>query len=194
MRNIFKSFSAWSFGAGAAVGAFATWRFVVKKFERIAQEEIDSVKEEFRKKEKELAKSKETTEAEDKPAKADADLLAFRRKGPRVDYTSFSKDPPEEAIVEAGTPIMPPEAKPYILAPEDFGGDDYEPITLTHYADGILVDEDDEPIENVDEMVGLDYASHFGEYDNDVVYVRNERLKCDYEILRDERDYGVILE
>lgn len=186
----------YSFLIGVTAGVIPTWYFTKKRYERIAQEEIDSVKDEFRKKisnlyDKYAEEEKPSTE---KPAKADDDLLAFRRKEPRIDYTRFSKDPPEEVIIEAGTPVMPPEAKPYIIAPEDFGEDDYEPITLTCYADGFLTDEDDEPVENVDEIVGSDYATHFGEYEHDVVYVRNERLKCDYEILRDERRYGEILE
>ena len=35
------------FAAGAAVGSLATWKFVETKYKRIAQEEIDSVKEVF---------------------------------------------------------------------------------------------------------------------------------------------------
>ena len=37
------------FAVGAAIGSAATWYFVKTKYERIAQEEIDSVKEEFSK-------------------------------------------------------------------------------------------------------------------------------------------------
>ena len=35
------------FVLGAAVGSVATWQYTKKKYERIAQEEIDSVKEIF---------------------------------------------------------------------------------------------------------------------------------------------------
>ena len=40
-----------TFATGAIVGSVVTWCFVKKKYERIAQEEIDSVKEVFAKKE-----------------------------------------------------------------------------------------------------------------------------------------------
>ena len=37
------------FAAGAAIGALVTWKLVKNKYERIAQEEINSVKETFAK-------------------------------------------------------------------------------------------------------------------------------------------------
>ena len=174
---------------GSVLGAIPAWYFTKKKYERIAQEEIDSVKEEFRK--REHAADYRVREVE---KKIEDDILAYKRSAQRIDYTSFSKDPPEEVIAEAGTPAMPPETKPYIIPPDDFGFEDYETITLTYYKDGVLTDEDDEPVENPDDIVGSDYSSHFGEYDPDAVYVRNEKMKCDYEILRSERRYGEILE
>lgn len=187
---------------GVVSGVVPAWYITKKKYERVAQEEIDSVKEEFRKKTDKLCKKYDSEHVEkgDKPETADhktvvdGEILAYKRDTSRVDYTRFSKDPPEEVIVEVGSPNMPPEAKPYIIPPEDFGFEDYEPITLTYYKDGVLTDEDDEPVENPDDIVGSDYDSHFGEFDHDVVYVRNERMKCDYEILRDERRYGEIVE
>lgn len=39
------------FVLGAAVGSVATWQYVKKKYEQIAQEEIDSVKEIFSRRE-----------------------------------------------------------------------------------------------------------------------------------------------
>ena len=38
-------------------------------------------------------------------------------------------------------------------------------------------------IEDIDRVVGKDSLTHFGEYEDDSVYVRNDRLKCEYEIL-----------
>ena len=52
------------FAAGAAVGSLATWKFVETKYKRIAQEEIDSVKEVFYrwKKEKVSEESEQVSE------------------------------------------------------------------------------------------------------------------------------------
>ena len=43
--------------------------------------------------------------------------------------------------------------------------------------------------DEIEECVGLDSLTHFGEYEEDSVFVRNDNLKIDYEILRDEDDY-----
>ena len=52
-----------------------------------------------------------------------------------------------------------------------------------------MTDEDDEEVDDVDEIVGEESLNHIGDYEEDVVHVRNDRLKCDYEILRDDRVY-----
>ena len=49
-------------------------------------------------------------------------------------------------------------------------------------------------VEDIENVVGLDFADHIGEYEDDAVHIRNERLRCDYEILRDLRKYSDVLE
>ena len=87
------------------------------------------------------------------------------------------------------------EAGPYVIPPEQFGDDEeYEQISLTYYADGVLADENDEVIEDVEDAVGIDSLNHFGEYEDDSVFVRNDARKCDYEILLDQRTYSEVVE
>ena len=69
----------------------------------------------------------------------------------------------------------------------------YTTETLTYYADHVLTDDFDNPIEDVEAMVGEESLNHFGEYEEDAVYVRNERHKIDYEILLDERKYTEVV-
>ena len=64
----------------------------------------------------------------------------------------------------------------------------------TRYADGVLADENDEVIEDVEDAVGIDSLNHFGEYEDDSVFVRNDARKCDYEILLDQRAYSEVVE
>lgn len=86
------------------------------------------------------------------------------------------------------------EMKPYVISPDEFGEfEDYERISLSYYADQILADEDDEKVEDVDNVVGLESLTHFGEFEDDSVFVRNDRLKCDYEILLDQRTYSDVI-
>ena len=62
---------------------------------------------------------------------------------------------------------------------------------MVYYAgDEVLADEEDETVDNVDDIVGADFANHFGEYEDDSVFIRNDRMKCDYEILKDYRSFA----
>ena len=83
--------------------------------------------------------------------------------------------------------------KPYVIKPEEFDTlDNYDAVCYTYYADGVLVDEDEDPLEipEIATSIGLDFASHFGDYDKDSIHIRNDLRHIDYEIVRDLRKYG----
>ena len=86
---------------------------------------------------------------------------------------------------------------PYVITPEQFGEyNEYGTKTLTYYADNVLTDEIDNPI-TLDEMItmiGPDALDHFGEYEDDSVYIRDEMNEMDYEILKSEKKFSEIPE
>jgi hypothetical protein len=78
---------------------------------------------------------------------------------------------------------------PYVIAFEEFveNVDEYTQTSLTYYeGDDILADENDEMIQEVDPIVGSDNLTRFGHGSRDpnIVYIRNARLKADYEVGR----------
>lgn len=82
------------------------------------------------------------------------------------------------------------ENGPYVISSMEYGDfEDYQCISLTYTADGVLIDTDFEQVEDIDETVGKDYEKHFGAYpdDPDTVYIRNDALCCDFEICKDLR-------
>ena len=79
--------------------------------------------------------------------------------------------------------------EPYVISPDEFGNAGYDIVSLELYSDRVLVDEDDNPIEDIDFLVGEDSLEHFGEYEDDSVFVRNDHLKTDFEILLVEETY-----
>lgn len=171
------------FVLGAAAGSAVTWQFAKKKYEQIAEEEINSVKEVFSKREQGAADVEITVEPQ--PG-AEARLEKFEAKPDISTYAGILKS---EGYVPEGTEMA--ENKPYVISPDEFGEfEDYDTISLTYYADQVLVDDGGDKIEDVDDVVGMESLTHFGEYEDDSVFVRNDRLKCDYEILMDERTYS----
>lgn len=196
MKNFF------TFVTGLVIGSVVTYVVVKDKFEKIAQEEIDSVKEVFgRRVEKEADKKVEKiAEKEVEKIRKEYNDYGSLTKN----YTSYSKNETEEddcAQVEDGVELFEVERasnsdRPYVIDPWDFGGEEgYDTVTLNYYADDVLTDSDNNVIEDedIDDFVGANFAEHFGEYEKDCVCVRNDRLKIDYEICRDIIKYSTLL-
>ena len=163
------------FTLGVAAGVAATWKFFKTKYETISREEIDSVKEVYSKK-----------------IQKEVEMETYKTMSSKYDTASNeciesdNKDEEEEKddMITDG---------PYVISPDEFGNEfDYEEVSLTYYADGVLTDDQDNIIEDVDGLVGLDSLNHFGEYEDDSVFVRNDALQTDYEILADLRNYSDI--
>ena len=181
------------FVLGAAIGSIVTWQYTRKKYEQIAQEEIDSVKEIFSRRESatdvEIISPEPQTAKIGKPEEK-PDITEYAARLERDGYTNYSNVGAEQKKEEQETM----EIKPYVISPEEFGEfEDYERISLSYYADQVLADEDDEKVDDVDNVVGLESLTHFGEFEDDSVFVRNDRLKCDYEILLDQRTYSDVM-
>lgn len=197
------------FVLGAAAGSLATWKLIENKYKDIAQEEIDSVKDTFSKMKKneypdkledypdfeEFDDSDDSDDVEEEPKpeqKIDRnnkpDIVEYAKILSEASYTNYAdrQDKKEKKGVE---PVE--YERPYVISPDEFGEKDgYENVTLTYYADGVLTDYFDNVISNIDEVVGLDSLDHFGEYEDDAVFVRNDKMETDYEILRDLRDFN----
>ncbi len=170
---------------GTISGSLVTWCGVKKKYEMLAQEEIDSVKEVFARREKKSAKNVADVVKADEPNDA-AGIKECESILRREGYTRYSDSTEENEGREM--------SRHYVISPEQFGeNEDYDQISLTYYADQVLADENDEMIEDVEEMVGFESLSHFGEYEDDSVFVRNDDRKCDYEILMDQRLYSDVI-
>lgn len=179
------------FVAGAAVGSLVTWKIVETKYKAIADKEINSVKQMYSVKscgdafvqglEDGIASVTEPIEIKEEANKIVSECNDIIDK---MGYTNYSNKEKE-----GGSEDMAYD-KPYVIAPEDFGElDGYEQISLTYFDDGVLTDDDYNPVMDVDNVVGSDFHIHFGEYEDDSVFVRNDAKKCDYEILADTRRY-----
>lgn len=179
------------FVAGVAIGSVVTWRLIDEKYKQLAQEEIDSVKEVFSRKHKpDISENKSNTpEPVVKPTSVKTYAAELRKEG----YTNYS-DMRTEEQKHAEEIEARKNAKPRVISPEEYGEDDeYNLIGVTWYADGVLADDGDEVIHNIDEIVGSDAVNHFGEYAEDAVYVVNDRLKAYYEILRVNETYADLI-
>ena len=160
------------FITGAALGSVVTWKLLQKKYNEMLNEEMSSFKKEMREVKERHDERIETLNTTIKNMYEDT-IQETTSKHYRGLLNDLGYD--DEEL----------EPKPYVISPEEVGNtdEDYELISLNYYEDGVLADDWDEPIEDIERVVGKDSLNHFGEYEDDSVYVRNDRLKCEYEIL-----------
>lgn len=193
------------FAAGAAIGSAVTWKVVKTKYEQLVQEEIESVKAVFSNRDD---SSQEYTEdsintRDDSECVLHPDGTVTHINWDELEDLDEEEDEsPEENDADTyarlvnnytnekgGAERMTKD--PYVIGPYDFGiFDDYHQIELTYYADGILEDEDGNIVTDADELLGVGALNTFGEYEDDAVHVRNERLRTDFEILKDYRTHS----
>ena len=187
--------NAVAFTIGVATGVSVTYILIKKHFKKIADDEIDTMREYFQNKRAEEANAleEEPDEAEVKEARDEhqedkPNIREYASLIKKENYTNYS-----DTTADKKKEVDDVE-KPYVITPEEFGELDYSTISLTYYSDGVLTYESDELVEDVDDIVGADFAEHFGEYEDDSVFIRNDRMKTDFEILVDKRNYSDVVE
>lgn len=115
-------------------------------------------------------------------------------------------EPPEELVVDVDPPVVQnvfarttdaywnydeevanrSKTVPYVIHQEEFVADEmeYRQETLTYYAgDDIMADADDKPVYNYTGLMG-DLKFGHGSGDPNVVYIRNDALHMEWEILQ----------
>lgn len=185
--------------AGAAIGSAVTWKVVTTKYERIVQEEIDSVKEEFKRLYEDQEVVEEYDECEDQNETEYEEPVedVFEPTNDEVfEYHNISSmyRSSEDETVEKGGEDEVDEAPyingPYVISPDDFrcSPPGYNAQALDYFADGVLADSWGNEVD-IEETIGEDSLDRFGDYVDDIVYVRNERKEIDYEVTCDSRRY-----
>lgn len=194
----YKIINLLMFAAGAAIGSAVTWKVVKDKYEQIVQEEIQSIKEAFCDRAPNDEDQSESSDDADvfyddgtvqisMDDLEDLDEEDNEDDGPD-DMTNYTRIVGNYTNEKGGAEKM--VEKPYVIAPYDFGElDGYSQVELTYYADGTLEDDEYNIVTDVDELIGSDSLFTFGEYEDDSVFVRNERLRADFQILKDYRTY-----
>lgn len=85
---------------------------------------------------------------------------------------------------------------PYIISEEEYleNETDYRQIVLTYYeGDGVLADEADQTIDEVETYVGKELLTRFGYRSSGptLLYVRNDHFSLDFEIVKSTGKYSV---
>ena len=171
------------FAAGAVAGTVAGIGISKRHFEAIAAQEINEVRDYYRKANKELEEQKEEQKEEQENTKKEEVVEETIEEYNNIikygNYVTTEEIDDEED--DYG------DDEPYIIDPSEFGNNgNYATQTCTYFADGVLVDDVDEVIEDPEKLVGNLHVDIFRDFDATSVYVRNDWMKMDFEILKDD--------
>ena len=153
-----------AFAAGAVLGMIVAWKYSVHGTEETYDEKFDDTN-------------------------ADSDDIS-------EESAEEEKSEVQRIVIDEGYTAEEAEPKdPYVISSDEFGFfEDFETITLTYYADDILADDQDRIIEDKESIIGRDALSRLTNTDDETVYVRNEKLKVDYEICYDYKRFAEVMD
>ena len=170
------------FVIGVVSGTFVGAQIAKKKYEEIANEEIEEIRAYYKERVTELPEQTvEMTRDEEEPKVEEIEIIEERKQYDNIikrgNYMASDEEEQNNVCDEA-----------YPIDPSEFGNDGKNATeTLTYFADGVLVNEVDEVIEDPDLVVGRHHIDIFNEFpDATCVYVRNDLDGMDYEILKDD--------
>lgn len=189
-----------AFVVGAAAGAAGATLYFKEKYKAESDNEIRQMREYYKKK---MAEAEAGEDDEAKPeeesrhsAYSSFDSLVKDEEAKKayVNYNtvnpveSLTKEEFDEMRERAMTAQHPEEEhdEPYILTVEEFedGRAGYDSIGLSYYeGDDTLVDESEEMVD-VDQTIGEENLTWFKDSGTDAMYIRNDRVSCDYEVIR----------
>lgn len=175
------------FAAGAAIGAAVSHKYFEKKYEKIAEEKIASMTEYYEQllctAEEEIDDYSAEIEAQDRVDRAAEKFPEVRELVNKLNDLNYTENKE-----------VPNVKPPYVISPDEFGEiDEYATETLYYYKDQVLADDQDNVIEDADNVIGVGSLTHFGEYEDDSVFVRNDREETDYEILLHPEKYSDVV-
>lgn len=195
--------SALIFALGATVGSFVTIKYVSYKYEKEYQKELAAINEALDKKVKELsdaidnkvdALNNEVEESNSKHytwglyEKPDVNELTELIMNEAYSEVKDELTEEEYGVLLNETKAIPESKEPHIyqISPDEFEElEGYTTKSVTYNVGTMQVFDDitDELIEDYQNHIGSELDDWIGEYSDQVLYVRNDIEKCDYEIL-----------
>lgn len=174
------------FAAGSVIGSAVTFVVMKRKYESYEWEE------EYIEEQEEESQEKEEEPVEEKAGKLLNEgfregLKSVKREN-MIQYNKILNDN-EYSSGEDKKEAKDVE-KPYMITVDEYAElGDYNTESLYYFEDGVLTDESENIIDDVEDIVGEEALAKFDEEEVDSVYVRNDTRKTDYEILRDMGNY-----
>lgn len=200
------------FVTGATLGVVVTAKVVKTKYEKLANEEIQIVRDYYASKRFDesfedcsskiklkdvTVTTKHVDEIEEldriKNLEGEEKIDAYAKL---LEKEGYAPKKTEDDTIQNDIVPVKKISNTKLITPEELGEIDEETgacfdiVTLVYYADGVMVyHEDEHLVDDIEDLVGTEFKDHFGDYEEDAVFVRNFRNETDYEIIKDDDKY-----
>lgn len=174
------------FSAGVVVGAASAFYFLKDYYKDLADEEIEQVREMYQSR---VSKDKSDVKT---------NKHGYISTTPSIEYNTMVKEynqvnekKGEEYMAKRMHPVEDDKDIPYVINPEDFDDPAVLNQTTTCSFDpisGIVVD--DVTREEIDrDILGEDNLEFFAKSDESTIYIRNDSISTDFEVIKAENLY-----
>lgn len=190
-----------TFVGGAVIGAIVGWGAHKKKYEDQLETETESIRKAYEKKYVKISKA-DLPKVEDTAYMSEEEFKDYvnKRVEAKKEYNKITAQyQPEGEVV---TPDMTLEeraaAQPELIYADDYGeeqdtGETYDCVELLWFKDDRLATDAEMELMDVATTVGWDAIAQFDKTGLSTVYVRNHRLKIDYEVFKYDGTYEELL-
>ena len=190
-----------TFVGGAVIGAIVGWSAHKKKYEDQLETEMESIRKAYEKKYVKISKA-DLPKVEDTAYMSEEEFKDYvnKRVEAREEYNKITAQYQPEG--EVATPDMTLEeraaAQPELIYAQDYteeqdNGEKYDGIELLWFKDDRLATEAEMELLDVATTIGWDAIAQFDKTGLSTIYVRNHRLKVDYEVFKYDGTYEELL-
>lgn len=138
------------------------------------------------------------TDEEEEPDDYDKDVAEMELYLSSFEHPTDDDEKPESSFPYEHRVKNDEGREPYAISFEDFyrNGSGHDQSYLVYYEeDEVLCDESETIVEEADKVLGEGWYGRFGDStdDPDTIYIRNEKLKTDYEVSRVRNAYSRVV-
>lgn len=187
--------NALMFLSGVGLGAVSTYFILKDKFNQQMNEEAENLKAYYEDKYSNKEKTP-TEEVEFKVTDAHMETIDVKPGDPEPDYNEIvNKLNYNQFSTKVPSPIdgeVPLAKKPYVIDADDYNTDiSYIKKIISYFEeDEVCMDNDTKEIlDNVAKEIGIDNLELINTEGNEEIYVRNEKLGIDYNIVSEPGSY-----
>lgn len=184
------------FSVGVGVGVAASMTYFDKKYQKLADEEIESCRQAFSKPKVILVKDEKVEEAKilEGETAVSSVMPNVYSSSVQLETKAYSDYYAPKKVEEAQT-LSPKEDEPFDISVDEYEEDtEFMKVTLNLYlSDGALVYEETEELADEGSTVGQENLDDFSRTSFSSAYFRNPKNNIDYEVIKVDGSYRELI-